>query len=462
MSTECYERRATFAAPIDRLFAWHEAPGALARLMPPWETAHVAHADGHIEPGARVCVRLHLGPLRLPWDARHTRLERPHLFEDVQERGPFAEWVHAHRFTAVDDSHTELHDDVRYRIRFGALGRLVAGRLVRSKLERMFGYRHRVLARDVARHARTDRVLRVGVSGASGLVGRALCGFLTTGGHEVVRLVRRPARADDEARWDPATGAVDLARLEGLDALVHLAGESIAEHRWTHARKERIASSRIDGTALLADALGRLDAPPGVFVCASGIGVYGPTDGERVVDESAPVDDRTFLGRVAVRWEAAAARVEEHGVRRVSLRLGVVLDPRGGALAKLVPLTLVGAAGPVGGGRQRISWISLDDVLGAIHTALVDPALSGPVNVVAPEPVPQREFMATLARVLRRPAFVPTPAAAVRLALGERAGSLVLDDLAVRPGRLRDAGFSWHDADLEPALRHVLGRVEAP
>lgn len=459
MSSLRFERRSTFAAPVDRLFAWHEAPGALPRLMPPWETARVAHTDGHIRPGAQVQVRLKLGPLWLPWDARHTKLEPPHLFQDIQERGPFAEWIHDHRFTAVDDGHAELHDDVTYRIRFGALGRIAGGGIVRAKLDRMFDFRHRVLARDLARHAQLDRRLRVAVTGSSGLVGEALCAFLSTGGHEVLRLVRREPRADGEVRWDPATGDVDRAALEGLDAVVHLAGESIADRRWTAAQKERIASSRVEATRRLADACASLDAPPGVFVCASGVGVYGPTDGGDVVDESAPRDESTFLGRVARDWEDAAATIEEHGVRRVSLRIGVVLSPRGGALAKYVPLTLFGGAGPAGPGTQRVSWISLDDLIGVIHRSLFDTSFAGALNVVAPEPIAQRDFMATLARVLRRPSFLPAPAFAVRALLGERAGALVLDDLAVRPTRLLDAGFDWHDADLETALRHVLGRV---
>ncbi len=462
MIPDRYERRATFAAAQDNLFAWHEAPGALERLMPPWENARVVRRDAGLEPGVRVHVRLKLGPFWLPWDAEHVALDRPHAFEDIQARGPFKTWHHTHRFTAIDDAHTELHDDVRYELHGGALGRLAGGAIVRAKLERMFAFRHRVLTRDLARHANTTTRLRIGVTGSSGLIGEALCAFLTTGGHSVVRLVRRAARGDDEVPWDPARGVDDPARLEGLDGFVHLAGEPISAPRWSEARRRAIDESRGPATERLVDVLAGLDAPPRAFIAASGIGAYRRTDDGAVRDESSPIDSSTFLGGVAARWEAAAARIEAVGSRRVSLRLGVVLSPRGGALARLLPPTLWAFGGRLGAGTQRWSWVSLDDVLGAIHHALIDDDLHGPVNVVAPAPTAQIDVARTLARVVRRPAVLPVPAGALRARLGERAGPLVLDDLAVRPTRLLEAGFVWQDADLEGALRHMLGRVEAP
>ena len=296
--------------------------------------------------------------------------------------------------------------------------------------------------------------MRILVSGSSGLVGSALVPFLTTSGHSVTRLVRS-SPGKDEARWDPAAGTIDAASLEGHDAVVHLAGENIAE-RWTPERKARIKDSRVKGTRLLAETLGRLAQPPKVLVAASAIGYYGDRGDALLREDSA--SGSGFLAEVAREWEAATAAAATKGIRVVNLRSGVVLSPRGGALAKMLLPFKLGLGGVVGSGKQHWSWIALDDLLGIILFALNTETLKGPVNAVSPKPVTNSEFTKTLGRVLWRPTIFPMPAFAARLALGEMADELLLSSTRVDPAKLVAAGYPFRFPELEAALRHLLRR----
>jgi hypothetical protein len=257
------------------------------------------------------------------------------------------------------------------------------------------------------------------------------------------------------ARWDPDTGAVEPG-LDGVDAVVHLAGESVAGGRWTEARKRRIRESRVRPTRLLCETLARQRTPPRVLVCASAIGYYGDRGDQVLREESAP--GAGFLPEVCRKWEAAAEPAARRGIRVVHLRIGLVLSPKGGALAAMLPVFRLGLGGPVGAGAQWMSWIGIDDTLGAILHALMNEALAGPVNAVAPAPVTNREFAKTLARVLRRPAVLPFPAFAARLLLGQMADELLLASARVEPARLRATGYAFRDATLEGALRRLLAR----
>jgi uncharacterized protein (TIGR01777 family) len=299
--------------------------------------------------------------------------------------------------------------------------------------------------------------MKVAITGASGLVGRRLVPLLTTGGQQVVRLVRRPARGAGEARWDPASGRVDGAALEGADAVVHMAGENIAEGRWTAARKAVLRDSRIGPTRRLAEALAVLPRPPRVLVSSSATGYYGDR-GDAWLDETSPAAD-DFLGRLAREWEEATAPAAQAGIRVVRLRTGIVLAPEGGALGKMLLPFKAGLGGVLGSGRQYMSWIAIDDLLEVIRFALAAAALAGPVNAVAPAPVTNREFTKTLGRVLGRPTIAPAPAFALRLAFGEMADAALLGSARVRPARLLDAGYRFRFEALEPALRHLLGKA---
>jgi uncharacterized protein len=297
--------------------------------------------------------------------------------------------------------------------------------------------------------------VKILVSGSSGLVGTALVPSLASAGHQAVCLVRREPKPGEAAvRWDPSEGSLDPTRLEGIDGVVHLSGENIAAGRWTTARKELIRSSRVGSTHFLSESLARLDRPPRALICASAIGYYGDRGDETLREESPPGSG--FLSDLCQAWEAAAEPAARKGIRVVHLRFGVILSAAGGALAKMLPPFRLGAGGVLGSGRQFMSWITLEDAVGAIQHVLITEALRGPVNVVSPHPVTNREFTKTLGRVLSRPTLLPMPAAMARLLFGEMADALLLSSARVQPARLLAAGYRFRHADLETALRALL------
>jgi hypothetical protein len=298
--------------------------------------------------------------------------------------------------------------------------------------------------------------MRVAVSGSSGMIGSALVPFLTSQGHQVFRLVRSSPRAADAAiRWDPAAGTIDAAALEGIDGIVHLAGENIVG-RWSPRKKAAIRDSRVRSTQLLAETAARRTRPPSVLVCASAIGYYGDRGDELLHEASTP--GRGFLADVCQAWEAAAAPAAAAGIRTVHLRIGVVLARQGGALAKMLLPFQLGLGGMMGHGRQHWSWVAIDDILGVVQHALVTGTLRGPVNTVAPNPVTNREFTRILGDVLHRPTICPVPAFAVQALLGEMADAVLLASARVEPRRLLESGYVFRHPHLDGALRHVLGR----
>ena len=299
----------------------------------------------------------------------------------------------------------------------------------------------------------STKARRVLISGASGLIGRALAEALQSTDHQVVRLVRRPPESAAEIAWDPAAGQIDADALEGFDAVVHLSGENIGAGRWTAARRQRIRDSRVASTSLLCGALAALRRPPAVLVSASAIGYYG--DGDGPADEAAPAGTG-FLSEVTSAWEQAAEPARSAGIRVAHARLGPVLSTQAGMLKRLLPVFRLGAGGVVGSGRQSISWIGLADAVGALGFLISNGQAHGPCNVVAPQPATNREFTHTLAAVLRRPAFAPVPGIAIRLLFGEMGDQLILKGRAVVPARLTELGYRWLEPTLEGALRREL------
>ncbi len=296
--------------------------------------------------------------------------------------------------------------------------------------------------------------MRILISGASGLIGSALVARSTALGHVPVALARGEHVPPAAVRWDPADDAFDATAAEGADAVIHLAGENIAGGRWTRERMRRIRDSRVVGTRLLAEGIARLERKPRVWVGASAIGAYGDRGDEILDEDSAP--GQGFLADVCREWEAASEPVEAAGVRRVLLRTGAVLTPKGGALAKMLTPFKLGIAGVIGSGEQWMSWITLDDLCGIFERALQAEDMRGVFNAVAPEPVQNHEFTKTLGKVLHRPTVLPLPAIAARLAFGKLADALLLASTRVVPRRLLDAGHSFAHPTLEPALRALL------
>lgn len=455
------ERTSTLPASAEEVFAWHERPGAFERLTPPWERISVLERSGGIREGARTAVLVRVGPARFRWVAVHREFVAGRKFVDEQVEGPFSHWIHEHRFEPAGPDAARYTDRIEFGPPFGTLGAMAARWVARPRVERMLHYRHATLRDDLAAHARhrEHRRLRIAVTGATGLIGSALIPFLTTGGHEVIAVSRRRG-LPGAVRWDPAAGVIDHAGLEGLDAVVHLAGENIGL-RWSEQRKRRIRDSRVEGTMLLAEALAALRRPPAVLVSASAMGIYGDRGdevlGEDALPEGAPSDFFVELGRD---WEGATEPARAAGIRVVLPRLGLVLTPAGGALGRMLPPFLLGAGGPLGSGRQWVSWISIDDVVGVVHHALFADRLDGPLNTAAPEPVTSRTFAATLGRVLGRPAVVPAPALALKLLFGEMADTALLASQRLSAERLVGSGYAFRHPTLESALRHVLGRGE--
>lgn len=296
--------------------------------------------------------------------------------------------------------------------------------------------------------------MKILIGGSHGLVGTALIKSLVADGHEISRLVRHYTTSDSEIEWSPDRYSIALARIEGFDAVINLAGESIAAGRWTEEKKRRIRESRVKGTKLLGDALANLTNCPKTFICASAIGYYGNRGDEVLTETSAPGDG--FLPEVCVEWEQATALATEKGIRVVNARFGIILDKKGGALAKMLPPFRMGVGGKIGSGKQWMSWIALDDVVGALQFALVNETLNGPINYVAPNPVTNAEFTKTLGSALSRPTIFPIPAFGVRLLFGGMGDALLLGSQRVEPERLKSAGYEFKYSQLAAALPAIL------
>lgn len=292
--------------------------------------------------------------------------------------------------------------------------------------------------------------MKILISGSTGLVGSHLLPYFEKQGHTVIRLTRK----GPGIIWDPEAGTISTPAMEGFDAVIHLAGESIAKGRWNDAKKKRIRESRVRGTQILCQALAQLKAPPKTLICASAIGYYGSRDAETLTESSAPGHD--FLAEVCQAWEASTRSALQRGIRVVNLRFGVILSAKGGALGTMLTPFKLGMGGKIGTGQQYMSWITLDDVLGVVQYALENESLRGPVNTVAPQPVTNEQFTQTLGQVLSRPTLFPMPAFAARLAFGEMADALLLSSQKVEPALLHQGGFAFRYPNLEGALKHLL------
>lgn len=448
--------RSRLPVSAETAFAWHERPGAFQQLNPPWESVQIISQQGGIHDGARVEIEVQIGPLRKRWIAEHRNYDPPRSFQDVQLAGPFAHFEHTHRITPLGESGCELTDSIEYRVPFGAVGDWIGRRMVQRKLERTFRYRHHITFHDLAAGSKhSEQAMKILITGATGLIGTELTKLLTTAGHEVLRLTRRRPKEANDIPWDPSEGVIPKARLEGLDAVVHLAGENIAHARWTPVVKERLRKSRIEGTRLLCETLAQLQSPPKTLICASAIGYYGNRGNEILTENSS--QGTGFLPELCRDWEAAGDPARQKGIRVVHLRIGVVLSPKGGALAKMLTPFKLGLGGVIGDGKQYWSWVALDDVVGTIEFCLHHPEISGPVNGVSPNPSTNFDFTKTLGSVLHRPTIFPMPAFAARLALGEMADDLLLGSNRIIPERLQQAGYQFRCPTLDGALRHLLG-----
>jgi len=450
-----FRLKSIFPVPAAELYAWHMRIGALERLTPPWSAIQVTWGDEAVREGSRRELMVPAGPLRIKWLAKHHSIVEGRQFIDELESGPFRKWVHLHLCTDRTDGRSELEDRIDYEFPLGKIGQLFGSPQVNWIVNTSFPWRHERTWIDLSRHAEfADRPrLKVAITGASGLIGKNLTNFLTTGGHTVVPIVRR--RGGNGIYWNTQRGEIESEKLEGFDVVVHLAGKNVGDARWSESVKREILESRTLGTGLLAKTLAGLKQPPKVLISASGTGIYQMGDDARA--EHSP-QGGTFLAEVVRAWEAAADPARQAGIRVVHPRIAMVLSGWGGALKKLLLPFKLGVGGRVGSGGQMMSWIQLDDLLAALYRAMYDERLSGPVNVASGQAVTNAEFTTVLGRVLHRPTIAPLPEFVVNTAFGEMGRELLLGSLNVEPRKLNEIGFKLWFSSLEAALRFETGK----
>ena len=440
------------------VFDWHERSGALERLTPPWAKLEVLDHSGGIRDGGRITLRVRGAPTSFTWKLRHGEYQHGRHFRDEQVSGPMKSWVHNHRFFPNGSGGTIAEDEIEVEPPFGSVGAALGSRFLKQELGRLFRFRYRRLLTDLSRHqGQSDQPrLTVAITGGSGLVGQALTHFLTTGGHRVIQLVRDKRRVSNDAvYWNPVTQDIDTDRLAMADAVVHLAGTSIAGGRWTDDRKRSIRESRVKGTELIAQTMAQLSGGPHTLISASAVGYYGRKGEELLEEDAAPGSG--FLTEVCQAWEDAAKPAERAGVRVVLLRTGLALSPAGGALRQMLLPFNMGLGGRLGSGKQYMSWIDLDDLIGLIHHVLFSDTLSGPVNATAPNPVTNSTFSAALGRVLGRPTLVPVPSLAVKAVFGQLGTEALLSGQRVVPRKAIDSGFHFFYESIEESLQFQLG-----
>jgi uncharacterized protein (TIGR01777 family) len=452
-------------ATKEEIWNWYNSPGAFRRIMPEWEGIIPMNA-GALENDDETIFKVGIGPIRQTWVAKHHSVIPGETFADRMMRGPFGAWNHVHRFDSTGAGKTTIYDDVEYKLPLHFLTGWSAGLTVLPRMRQMFKYRSTRVDSDIKQIQATANQPRqkVLVSGSTGMIGLQLCAFLETAGHDVYRLLRPktklPADVNSEKviRWNDLTGDVLEGDMNGFDSVIHLAGAGIGDKRWSKKRKQLIRDSRVIPTENLSRVLASLDKPPKALLSGSAIGFYGDR-GSEVLDEKSK-SGSDFLAEICSEWEEASSQAKDAGIRVVNLRTGIVVSPLGGALSKLLLPAKMGGGGPVGGGKQIQSWISLDDEIFAIHHLMMTESCTGPYNLTSPNPVPQKKFAKILGRVIRRPAFMPLPGFMIRIMFGEMGKKLVLEGQHVEPSRLLESGFEFTYNDLESCLRNCLGRYK--
>lgn len=447
------------------IWDWYNSPGAFRRIMPEWEGIRPINA-GALRDDEETIFKVSLGPIKQKWIARHHSVIEGESFADRMIKGPFGAWNHHHKFIPGEGGVTTVSDNVEYRLPFHILTGWSAGFTVLPRMRQMFHYRSTKVTKDLKRIQETSDKPRqkVLVSGSTGMIGLQLCAFLEAAGHDVYRLMRRTTKLPPDVnsskviRWDDLAGEILEGDMNGFDTVIHLAGAGIGDKRWSKKRKKLIRDSRVIPTENLSKLLVSLDSPPKKLLCSSAVGFYGNRGTEVIDENSEPGND--FLSSICSEWENASKPATEGGINVIHMRTGIVVSPLGGALAKLLFPAMMGAGGPVGGGKQMQSWISLDDEVYAIHHLMMNESCQGAYNLSAPNPVSQKQFAKVLGKVLRRPAFMPLPGFVLKLMFGEMGQKLVLEGQDVRPTRLLESGYEFTHTDLEACLRNCLGRIK--
>ncbi len=457
MTFDVYKKTTIIKAPIFRVFQWHARDGAISRLTPPWAPLKMISRRGTgIDIGVNVIFEIKVFGIPMIWEAEHFDYKENEVFKDRQVRGPFSKWIHTHRFTPDGENSTIMEDKVEFKLPFGFLSQPFYG-FAKKEFERMFHYRHRILKHDLEYDADKSPEKRILISGASGTVGSHLVPYLRTCGHKVVRLVRKKENLlVDELSWDPYKGVLDLENAGHFDAVINLNGIDISRGRWTNRQKRKIIDSRTYPTRLLVKKISHLDIKPEVFLSSSAIGFYGDKSDQELTEPDE--NGACFIAKVCRRWENQTQAAASAGIRTVQLRIGIVLTPAGGALARMAIPFMVGCGVRVGKGQQYMSWISMDDLLSSILYIINTPKIKGPVNLTAPEPVTNTVFSKKLAKVFSKKVFFIMPKLLVTLLWGQMGKETLLASANVKPEKLLDHGFKFQHETLLPALKDLLGR----
>jgi uncharacterized protein len=455
---EHFEKSSIMPCTSEALYAFHLNPGAFERLNFPWSSAQVVSRTAGVENGSEVFLKIPVAPLIFQtWAFRHEGVIPKKQFQDRAFKGPIRSWFHTHSFSPLGENESALNDAIEYDFQISPP---YLKRYVHHMLQRGFEYRHEVTRNSVADHR---EVLEGGkaphtilITGSTGLVGSALAAYFSSGGHSV-RVLLRKEDASCPYRsflWDPHKQSIDLQCFEGVDTIIHLSGASIADGRWTNQRKQVLWESRIDSTAFLIESIRDSESLPKTLIVASAIGIYGTTPLKEVDESSEPGSG--FLADLVGAWEKATIPAKELGIRTVNARFGVVLDPRGGILKKLLPLFRLGLGGPVGDGTHYLSWISMEDLLSSMST-LVESPIEGGVNIVSPSSCTYNDFVAALSSVLHRPRLLRVPRKAITTLFGEMGEETVFSNQRAVPSILHSIGFKFRYPDVGSALSMSLG-----
>lgn len=464
MQHHSFSRSSTLPVSCEEAFQWHERDGAFLRMLPPWMPTELIAKKGTIRNGDSITVKTKIGLIPIVFQALHQNFLLNTQFEDIQLKGPFAFYKHLHKFEKIDDKKCKLTDHIHYSLPVGIVANFIGQAFVEDKLNKLFTYRHRTLKYDLYLHSKySQKKFKILVTGSSGLVGSTLIPFLTSGGHQVIKLVRRKTHIETEdighaAIWNSDKGEfLNPEILENLDAVVHLGGENIASQKWSEERKQQLIESRVHFTTALCNALTKqLHSKPKTFISASGIGIFGSRDYDDILHEDSKLGDG-FLANLAKDWELAAKAAAEAGIRVVHLRFGTIISLSGGVLKKMYTPYRLCLGGPFGTGRQMVSWISIVDVLGLILFAISNEKVVGALNSVSPHAVTNEQFSELLAQSLDRPSSLRIPELFVETLFGEMGRELLLAGQHAKPTKALKFGYEFIHSQLHDAFSYYIG-----
>ncbi|PID78240.1 MAG: TIGR01777 family protein [Deltaproteobacteria bacterium] len=450
-----FEKTVILDAKKEMVFEYHEKPGALKRLSPPWQKLKVIKQTKGILEGSRVTMDLY-DPVKIRWKALHTKYEKDSFFEDLQLKGPFYSWTHSHSFKDIHDHNSFMTDKIKYSLFLDKITGFIFKSALQNKLERIFSYRHKILKRDIESMKKFTGKKTILLGGASGLLGSLLIAKLSACGHNVKLLVRKYPENENEYYWNSQKRLIDKRCFDNVDVVINLSGEPIGAGIWTKSKKKKIIDSRVDTTSLIAETIDELKNPPELFISASATGFYGNRGAEKLDENSSK--GKLFISRVCDEWEKASILKKNTSTRIINLRTGLVFTPEGGVLPLILQSFYTGFSGVPGSGNQYLSWISSEDWINIIYESIFNTNIHGAVNACSPDPMTFKEIMDTISDITGIPYYLKIPAPVIKFLLGQRGYETILCGSRAYPEKMISNGFSFFHNSLENALREMLGK----